>query len=190
MLADTSPVSGHVYRHERQSGARWVAKWRDSGGQHKRVLGKAWAGKGRPSEGYFTKRLAQQALDEILADARRGTLIGRARTGVSFREAAEEWLCHGELERGLKRSTVIDYTSALNAHLLLVFGDLRLDQVTAPVIERWRARFLAQSHQPRTAAKLLAILSRDLRARAQDIRARSQPGGGGREAHAEILRRL
>ncbi len=159
VVAEAHPVSGHVYRQQRQSGARWVAKWRDGAGQHKRVLGKAWSGKGRPAEGYFTKRLAQQALDDILADARRGQLVGRARTGVPFREAVEEWLRHGEHERGLKPSTLVDYRSTVKAYLLPAFADLALEAMTPDVIDRWRRGLLARKGlAPRTVNKALTVL--------------------------------
>jgi hypothetical protein len=58
----------------------------------------------------------------ILTDARRGTLPGVVTTGVTFAEAAEEWLRHGENERAWKPSTRRDYRSAVNVHLLPVFG--------------------------------------------------------------------
>src|ERR1700730_14954433 len=72
-------VSGHVFRRERKSGDRWMAKWRGGGGPHQRVLGKVWSGRGKPAAGHMTKRGAQHALDEILTDARRGQLLGQVR---------------------------------------------------------------------------------------------------------------
>src|SRR5437870_2607169 len=106
-----APVSGHVFRMKRKSGDRWMAKWRDAAGQHQRVLGKAWTQRGRPPAGYFTKQLAQRELDAILADARRGQLIAPVRPagGVSFEEAAEEWLRYVEHDRKRRPSTVRDY---------------------------------------------------------------------------------
>lgn len=159
VVAGARPVSGHIYRQERQTGPRWVAKWRDGVGQHKRVVGKAWTGKGRPADGYFTKRLAQQALDEILADARRGQLIGPASSGIPFREAAEHWLEHGRHERGLKPSTLVDYRSTVSAYLLPTFGDLPLEAVTEAAIDRWRRGLLAEKRlSPRTVNKALTVL--------------------------------
>ncbi len=159
VVAGARPVSGHIYRQERQTGARWVAKWRDGAGQHKRVLGKAWTGKGRPADGYVTKRLAQQTLDEILADARRGQMVAPTTTGVPFREAAEHWLQHGEHERSLKPSTLVDYRSTVSAYLLPTFGNLPLEGVTEAVIDRWRRGLLAEKRlSPRTVNKALTVL--------------------------------
>jgi integrase len=153
------PVSGHIYRQSRRSGARWVAKWRDAGGQHKRVLARVWTGKGRPPDGYLTKRGAQQILDTVLADARRGELVASARMGVPFREAAEEWLRHAEHERDVKPSTFVDYRSVVSARLLPAFGDARLEAITTAAIDRWRRRMLADKRlSPRTVNKSLTIL--------------------------------
>ena len=159
LLTRTSPVSGHTYRQERRSGPRWVAKWRDGAGQHKRVLGKAWVGKGRPADGYFTKRLAQQALDEILADARRGALATQARTGVTFADVCDDFLDWMEQDRQRKRSTLNDYRSAVRRHFLPAFGNCSLEQVTPASIERWRRALVAEERlSNRSINKLLTIL--------------------------------
>ena len=50
-----APVSGHIFRRKRESGDRWMAKWRVAAGQHQRVIGKAWIGRGRPPEGQLTR---------------------------------------------------------------------------------------------------------------------------------------
>ncbi len=47
---------------------------------------------GDPRAGYFTKRLAEDWLREMLAEARRGALPGIVRSGVTFADAAAEWL--------------------------------------------------------------------------------------------------
>ena len=55
----------------------------------------------KPAGGYLTKRTAQHRLDEILADARRGQLLPPLRPsgGVSFADAAAEWLRYVEYDR-------------------------------------------------------------------------------------------
>src|SRR4051812_32702772 len=160
LAAATSPVSGHIYRQERQTGPRWVAKWRDDAGQHKRVLGKAWTGKGRPSEGYFTKRTAQQALDEILADARRGSVVpAKVRTHVTFADVCDDFLRWMEQDRQRKQSTLNDYGSAVRKHFLPAFGSRPLEQITPTAVERWRAGLVADGRlSNRSINKLLTVL--------------------------------
>lgn len=85
-------------------------------------LGPAWTERGRPPAGYFTKRTAEDWLRDVLDQARRGTLPGMVRTGVTFAEAAAEYLRYIEHDRGRKPSTVRGYRSSVEAHLLPAFG--------------------------------------------------------------------
>ena len=64
----------------------------------------------------------------------------RARSGAgsSSREAAEEWLRFIREDRERKPSTLVDYQSALRAHLLPAFGDRELESITPEEIELWR----------------------------------------------------
>lgn len=155
-----APVSGHVFRVERQRGPQWYAKWRDLQGQHQKRLGPAWTKRGRPPDGYYTKTTAQAALDEILADARRGRLMGRPTpSGVGFADAAAEFLRWIEHDRQRKRSTLNDYRSAVNAHLLPAFGHLRLEEVTTGVVDAWRAQVVTERRLAnKTVNKILAVL--------------------------------
>lgn len=75
------PVSGHVFRVERQRGPVWYAKYRLSDGrQVQKKLGLAWTKRGRLSDGYFTKQTAQSRLDAIHLGGqevfRRGSRVG------------------------------------------------------------------------------------------------------------------
>jgi len=67
----------------------------------------------RVPTGYFTKRLAEDALRRTLDEARRGTLPGMARTGATFADAAAEYLRYIEQDRGRKPSTLGGYRSAI-----------------------------------------------------------------------------
>jgi integrase len=125
------------------------------GRQVQKKLGPAWTERGRPPAGYFTKRLAESWLRELLDDARRGTLPGLVRTGSTFEDAAAEYLRYIEHERGRKPSTVRGYRSAITAHLLPAFGLLPVESVTAEVIEQWVAGF---EGSVRTRNKLLIQL--------------------------------
>jgi integrase len=160
LVSNMRPVSGHVFKVERKRGPQWYAKWRDEAGQHQRRLGPAWTGRGRPPEGYLTKITAQAALDAILADARRGQLTGQvATTKATFAEAAAEFLRWIEHDRQRKRSTLDDYRSAVNAHLLPAFGTLRLEEVTTPRVDAWRAKAVAEKRLAnKSINKILAVL--------------------------------
>ena len=81
-----------------------------------------------------------------------------ARAGVTFEQAAIEWLRWGEHERGWKRSTLVDRRSVLKHHLLPEFGALPVNQITTRRIEAWKIRWLAEHDARRQGAKLLAIL--------------------------------
>jgi hypothetical protein len=91
----------HAFRVERAGGPAWYAKYRlPDGRQVQKKLGPAWTERDRPPAGYFTKRLAEAWLREILDEARRGTLPGMVRTGVTFADAAAEYLRYIEHDRG------------------------------------------------------------------------------------------
>jgi len=142
MIGRVQPPTGHVFRVERARGPVWYMKYRlPDGRQVQKKLGPAWTERGRPPTGYFTKRLAEDALCGVLDKARRGTLAGMVRTGVTFADAAAEYLRYIEHDRGRKPSTVHGYRSALNAHLLPAFGALALEEVTTEAIEGWLAGF-------------------------------------------------
>jgi integrase len=150
-------VGGNLYLREGRRTSTWYIRWRDHNGEHRKALGPNWTGKGKPPAGHFRRREAEQALQELLVKARAGQ-ASRLRSGVSFRDAAEEWMRHGETERGLKPTTVIDYRSALRAHLVPTFGSMRIEDVTSAVIEDRRAQWLRSGMSRRSANKLLAIM--------------------------------
>jgi len=129
--------NGHVQVIGGRGNRRWRAFWWDADGKHSRVLGKAWAqnsGKrtprgaiiwhsadGRkPDSSYLTPREADAELRRLLEHeaARRPTPRTRGGEFVTFADAAEAWLLHGERKRNLKRSTLRDYRQVLDAYLL------------------------------------------------------------------------
>ena len=159
--APIQPPSGHVVRVERKRGAIWYAKYRlPDGRQVQKKLGPAWSERGRPPAGYFTKRLAEDRLREVLDEARRGTLPGLVRTGATFADATAEFLRYAEHDRGCKPWTLRGYRSIIAAHLIPAFGALPVEDVTTTAIERWIARV---DGSPRTRNKLLILLHRILR---------------------------
>lgn len=140
MATALRPPSGHVFRVERKRGPVWYAKYRlPDGRQVQKKLGPAWSGRGRPPTGYLTKRGVEAWLRDTLDAARRGTLPGLVRTGATVADAAAEWLRYVEQDRDCRPSTLRDYRSILEVHVLPRLGELKLEDLTPAVIEEWRS---------------------------------------------------
>jgi integrase len=154
--APPKPVSGHVFRAERKRGPQWFAKYRlPARRQVQKKIGPAWTERGRPASGYFTKRTAEDWLRAVLDEARRGTLPGLVKTGVTFAEAADEWLRYIEHDRGRKPSTIAGYRALLRSQLLPTFGELPTESITTPMIEEWIAEV---DRAPATRRKALVLM--------------------------------
>src|SRR5436309_15796719 len=133
------PPTGHVFRVERARGPAWYLKYRlPDGRQVQRKLGPAWTERGRPPAGYFTKRLAEDALRRVLDEARRGTLPGMVRTGATFADAAAEYLRYIEQERACKPSTLRDYRIMVN-RLNRTFAKRPVESITRQDLEQWKS---------------------------------------------------
>jgi integrase len=157
-MTPNTQINGHVRLRLGKRGGVWYAKWRDASGQHEKRLGKDWKEPGPPSPGFLRKKEAQAMLDAILVDARRGAAAQR-RTGVTFKDVAEDWYSSGKLKRDWSPNTKTDYRSVLNHHLNKAFGDLRIESVSTARIERWRDEQVSKHEMSRrNANKLLAIL--------------------------------
>lgn len=130
------------------------------------------AGDGRkPDASHLTPKEAEAELRRILEHeaAKRPTKRGPRGKPVTFADAAEAWLRHGEAKRNLKRSTLRDYRQALDAYLLPApadveagetpygrapFAETPLRSLGADAIKAWYDE-LAHS---RTAEKLMMIV--------------------------------
>src|SRR4051794_40824295 len=157
--AAQQPISGHVYRVERQRGTQWYAKYRlPDGRQVKKRIGPAWTERGRPAAGYFTKRTAESWLRDLLDEARRGTLPGMVRTGATFADAAAEWLRYAEQERACKHSTLRDYRIMVG-RLNRDFGTRPVESITRQELERWKSTLIAERMANRTLQKYLVVLN-------------------------------
>lgn len=154
-LPDTR-ASGHVILRQGSRGPVYYLKYRlPDGRQVKRRLGKAWAQRGRAPAGYYTARTAQQALQTLLADARRGTLAGMNTVNAKFADASAEWLRYVQHDRDVKPSTLSDYRHMVK-RLDRAFGDVQIERIAVEDIERWRA---GQSCSNRTTQKYLIVLN-------------------------------
>jgi len=131
------PISGHVFKRKGKRGAVWYAKYRlPDGNQQKKRLGPAWTEKTAPPDGYFTKGKAQTHLDELLRQARDGSLPGMVKTGKTFADAADEWLAYCENVRDCKPSTMRDYRNMVRV-LDREFGKRKIETITSEDIELW-----------------------------------------------------
>lgn len=154
-------ASGHVHLVERKRGSRWYAKYRlPDGRQVQKLLGPAWTERsGRPPNGSFTRKTAEAALRAILTDAERGTLAVRSRTGVTFADAAAEYLRYVQHDRQRRASTVADYRGVIEGYLLPRFGDVPLEAVTVENVDRYRAELVAEQRlSARTINRHLVVL--------------------------------
>jgi len=164
-MAAFRPPSGHVFRVERAHGPVWYAKFRlPDGRQVQRKLGPAWTERGRPPAGYFTKRLAEGWLRSTLDEARRGVFPGMVRTGATFADAAAEYLRYIGEDRNRKASTVEDYRSIIDVHLVPAFGEQPIEEITVVAVEAFQAQLAKRVHRgrpitPRTRNKVLNVLS-------------------------------
>jgi integrase len=105
--------------------------------QIQKKIGPAWTERGRPATGYFTKRLAEDWLRDLLHEARHGVLPSEVRTGATFADAAAEWLRYIEYDRAASRQPSPATRSSFARCCLPAFGQLQLEDVTTPMIERW-----------------------------------------------------
>ena len=98
-------ATGHVRLARGKRGDRWYLKYRlPDGRQVQNLLGPAWTGNGRPAAGHYTRRMAEEALQNVLADARRGTLARMHKIDATFTDAAAEYLRYVEEVRVLARA--------------------------------------------------------------------------------------
>jgi integrase len=155
-------VTGHINLRQRKRGSVYYLRYRLADGRHvQKLLGPAWTERSRPPTGYYTKRTAEEALQQVLADARRGTLPGsQPRSGRTFDDACSDWLRYVEHDKQRAPSTVSDYRNVVRASLLPEFGaDTPLEQITTGRIEAYRERLLDDGDlSRRTIQKVLVLL--------------------------------
>jgi hypothetical protein len=94
---------------------------------------------GRRPAGHYTKRQAEDWLRDVLDEARKGTLAGLVRTGVTVDEAAAEFLRYLEHDRARKPATIRGYRCLIHGHISPAFGDIRIEDVTPAMVEAWSA---------------------------------------------------
>ena len=76
----------------------------------------------------------------------------------TFAVAAQRWLHYIEHDRRRKRSTVHGYRQCLDADLVPVFGEQRLDEITGRDVDRFREALLARGLSARSVNRILSQL--------------------------------
>jgi integrase len=145
------PSGACVIRREGIKGAVWYAKVRDADGrQVKRRLG-------REEDGWNRQR-AERELGKLLDKIEREQW--RKPTSITFALFAEEFLAVYPTTKGLKRSTLIDYTNTIRRHLVPEFGDTSLATIAArpELLDRYIAGKLA-TYAPKTVWNQVATLA-------------------------------
>lgn len=128
-------ISGHVMLREGKRKPVYYLKYRLPDGRQVKATARLRVERARASAcGYFTRRMAEEQLQAILTDARRGTLAGMKTTGATFADASAEWLRYVEQDRDVKPSTLSDYRHMVR-RLDHMFDDTRVERVEACTIE-------------------------------------------------------
>jgi len=175
-------ASGRVYVRQRKRGDQWYMQYRVDGRRFNRRLGPVWREKGRPPAGWYTKRKANEALQAVLTDARRGELAlpDPVRDSRTYEEAVAEWLRYVEQDKDRSPGTVRDYRTTAKKLLIPYFGaDALLADITTEGIDAMREKLLEEGElSRRTIQKILVfnygVLKRAKRKGWIDV----NPGGG------------
>lgn len=146
---------GALYWHEARQ--RWIASMTvEYDGRGKRVIRSA---SGR------TKTEAKNKLRAMLRDHEDG--IRTASSGVTVKQAVEDWLTYGLPRRS--EQTVVKYRTLSQRHIVPKLGARRLHDLSASEVDRWLTG-LAESLSTRSIRETRSVLSRAVnRAMARDL---------------------
>jgi integrase len=95
----------------------------------------------RHIETFARKKEADARRDEVGVNMRKGTHIAPHKT-PTVRQAGENWLAACRTE-GLEEATIAGYEQQLRLHIVPRLGNLKLAQLSVPVLRQFRDRLLA-----------------------------------------------
>lgn len=156
-------VTGHLKLIERRNGAVWFAKTRVPGRvpvQTTRRLGPAHLAGGKPRTGHLTRRQAEDALADLLADERRKVgerAYDHRPDGATFADAAAGFLRHIENVKGREFSTIRDYRYSIEGQLSPRWGTRPLGSIKPAELAAMRDELLAAGLAPRTVVRHLTV---------------------------------
>jgi integrase len=106
--------------------------------------------------GFATKRKAEEAERELLAEATHGTLVDPSRLTVG-QYLVDQWLPALE-GRGLRPTTLDGYRKVVRAYLVPALGDLRVQALDLAAVERFLST-LAAGRSAKTVRNVHGVLS-------------------------------
>jgi integrase len=131
---------------------KWYGQWRVGGRQVKRAIGP----KRQPgSREGLTRRQAEAELRRKMETSRPAPRTD----GVSFEDAAREYLRFVGDVRKIDLKTLSDYRGVIDGYLIDEFGALSLDAVTPDLIDAYKERLIAEGRlSNRTIVRHLTVL--------------------------------
>ena len=131
----------------------WVADFRDQAGK-------------RRQRQFKRRKDAETFLEQALAQKRDGRYV-HGPGSVQVVQAYDEWAAHldARVTGGLRMedATRRDYLSKMRLHALPHLGQLRLSQVTTPMVHRLKDDLLAAGQSPANCRKVLTVMVQFLR---------------------------
>jgi integrase len=155
-------ATGQVIELPRARGRVYALRFRAYGKRRYMTLGS--------SEDGWTHDKAEQELQNVLADLRRGIwkepapsrAAEESKPEPTFHEFASEWMAARKLE-DLSPRTIEDYEWCLSYHLLPFFKDHRLTEITVREVDRFKVEKVAEGVLgPGSINKMLTRLSQVL----------------------------
>jgi len=156
-------VTGHLKLLERREGPVWYVKTRVPGRtpeQTTRRLAPAHVGGGKPRAGHLTRRQAEDALADLLAEERRNVgqkVYEHHPDGATFADAAAGFLRHIEIVKGREQSTLRDYRHGIDRYLLPRWARRPVASIKPGEVEEMRDDLIAAGLSPRTVVRHLTI---------------------------------
>jgi integrase len=161
----TPRATGHLKLVTRREGAVWYVKTRVPGRepeQTTRRLAPAHLTGGTPPTGALTRKQAQDALSDLLAEERRKVGQGaydHQPGGATFADAAAGYLHHVEAVKGREASTLKDYRQSLSRYLLPRWGERPVESITPADVAALRDDLLKATRRGREGAAPLSSRS-------------------------------
>jgi Phage integrase, N-terminal SAM-like domain len=136
------------FRANRQGDETWFGQWRVDGVLVKRRIGPKRA---RSSSQGLTKAQAERELRRLIESMK---VVPKV---MDIAEAGKRWLAHLEAI-GRRKSTLMDYESAVRIHLVPFFGPRPIGKIVAADVERFMMVKRGEGRSPKSVRNWLGVL--------------------------------